>query len=236
MKKVIYVIGAIIVSITIFLYLNIDSSTSITDSGTYGASNFSSKSNMSNVNDIKNNLPKDFDEIKKEFRSGTFIDMANLSAEYYARPEFYVDYDTYKQGTRKRSGRIGYGTAIIESSYNVYNFSAVQYMDVYTIIRTAPGIDSYQKFGLRLQSPDDKLFETYTDPSNITLSPTYPEITPNWVYKIKMRIISKKDIPKGRYVFKLETIGASIQPEKFFDFILYAYEELPQTVNNKYHK
>lgn len=235
MKKVIYVIGAIIVSITIFLYLNLDSSSSTTspNSNVSGISNSSMSGAKNNIN---SDIPEDFEKIKNAFQSGTFTDMANLSREYYAKPEFYKDYEAYKQGTQKVSGRIGYGTAIIESSYNVYNFSAGQYMDVYTFIRAAPGIDSYQKFGLSFQSPDDKLFDTYIDPSNITLSPTYPEITSNWTYKIKMRIVSKKDIPKGRYVFKLETVGTSIQPEKFFDFILYAYEQESPTVDNKYHK
>ncbi len=228
------VMAAIIVSIIVFSYYdNMSDSSMLSSDTSYGLSNSSNieKNTNSDEPSYNGNIPEDFEKIRNQFITGT-INIANLSREYYARPEFYPSYDTYKQSGQKRMGQIGYGSVISESSYNVYKFKTGQYINVYTFIRASYGVDSYQNLRLLLESPNDKLFETYIEPSNITLAPTYPEVnsSSDWIHKIKMTIVAKEDIPKGIYRFKLQINGAFVQPEKFFEFILYAYE---QELNNK---
>ncbi|VVB84856.1 Uncharacterised protein [uncultured archaeon] len=191
-----------------------------------------------------------FEKQKEDFQSGnykTYANIADIPEEYYTRPDFYPSYDTYKNKTDKsQPGAYGYGAYPSEVSYNVTGFKAGQYLDVYTFVHSSYDVGNYQGIRLSLKSPANELFETYTEPSDILLSPLSlksPETTPNWTYRIKMRIIAKKDVPEGRYVFKLSagqpsaekqteyynmvsnyTSGGLIQPGKFFDFVLYAYK------------
>ncbi len=190
----------------------------------------------------------DLEKLKKEFQSGnyeTYTKIADIPEKYYTKPDFYPSYDAYKN--RKgisQSGSYGYGAYPSEVSYNVTGFKAGQYLDAYTFVHSSFDVGNYQGIRLSLKSPDDGLFETITEPSDILLSPLSlksPETTPNWTYRIKMRITAKKDVPEGRYVFKLNagppspekqteyskmvnnyTSGGFIQPGKFFDFVLYA--------------
>lgn len=177
----------------------------------------------------------------------SYTDFADIPQKIYIKPEFYPSYEIYKQSKDKNNaGSYGYGAYPGEISYNVTGFKAGQYLDVYTFVHSAYNVNNYQGLNLSLTSPDNKLFDTYTNPSDILLSPVSlesPETTPNWTFKIKMRIITKKDVPEGRYVFKLNagqpapekeleysnmvsnyTSGGMIQPGKFFDFVLYAYK------------
>ncbi len=193
----------------------------------------------------------DFEKIKKDFQSGnyeTYTKIADIPEKYYTRPDFYPSYDAYKD--RKdisQSGAYGYGAYPSEVSYNVTGFKAGQYLDIYTFVHSSYDVGNYQGIRLSLESSANELFETYTEPSDILLSPLSlksPETTPNWTYRIKMRITTKKDIPEGQYVFKLNAGSPSpekqtvyskmvknytsegfIQPGKFFDFVLYAKKE-----------
>lgn len=192
-----------------------------------------------------------FENLKNEFQSGnyeTYTKIADIPEEYYRRPDFYPSYDEYKNKKNKnQSGSYGYGAYPSEVSYNVTGFKVGKYLDVYTFVHSSYDVGNYQGMKLSLRSPDNELFETYTEPSEVLLSPLSlesPENSPNWTYRIKMRIISKKDIPEGRYVFKLSAGQPSpekqieyskmhsnyvsvgmIQPGKFFDFVLYARKE-----------
>lgn len=201
---------------------------------------------LNSDNNVKNPGNPDLETIKKDIQSN-YLDISKISKEYYIRPEFYPNYDVYKNKTnRNQTASYGYGAYPGEVSYNAKGFKAEQYLDVYTFVHSSLDVGNFQGLGLSLKSPDDELFETFTDPSDILLSPVSlesPETTPNWTYRIKMRIVAKKDIPKGRYVFKLSagqpspekqmefsnmvnkyaSGGNMVQPEKFFDFVLYAY-------------
>ncbi len=201
---------------------------------------------LNSDNNAKNPGNRDFETIKKDIQSN-YLDIPKIPKEYYIRLEFYPNYDAYKNKINKnQTASYGYGAYPGEVSYNAKGFKADQYLDVYTFVHSSPDVGNYQGLGLSLKSPDNELFETFTDPSDILLSPVSlesPETTPNWTYRIKMRIVAKKDIPEGRYVFKLSagqpspekqieftnTVnkyisgGGMIQPGKFFDFVLYAY-------------
>lgn len=228
-KKYVTIGAIIIASIYIFLYL------SYNDFG-IKKDNYIDK-------------PGNFEALKRDLQSGNsvaYTNIANISPEYYRRPEFYPMYETYlKNKDKKQTGTYGYGAYPGEVSYNVTGFKAGQYMDVYTFVLSSYDVGNYQGLNLSLKSPEDQLFETYTDPSDILLSPISSESpeTTNWTYRVKMRVIAKKDVPEGRYVFKLNagqpspekqteyskmvknyTNVGMVQPGKFFDFVLYAYK------------
>lgn len=193
----------------------------------------------------------DFEKTKREFQSGDlklYTNIANISKEHYLRPEFYTSYDNYKN-VKEQKGTYGYGAQPSEVSYNVTKFKKGQYLDVYTFVISSYDVGNYQGIRLILKSPDDELFETRTDPTDILLHPVIlgsPENQSEWAYKIKARVIAKKDIPEGKYTFRLMpglpssekqeefqnivrnmngtyvNIGP-IRPTEFFDFILYEY-------------
>lgn len=185
---------------------------------------------------------KSLEDVKKEYESNYSI-LQKIPRKFYMMPEFYPNFDR----NNIIKGILGYGAHPGEVSYNATDFKTGQYLDIYTLVLSSYGVYTYQGLGLVLQSSDDDLFKTTVEPSEILLYPlnlTDPMST-NWVYKIKMRITAKKDIPDGRYAFKLRAKtpsaeksnefaskinstdiyqnGAMIQTENFFDFILYAY-------------
>lgn len=185
---------------------------------------------------------KSLEDVKKEFESNYSI-LQNIPKKFYMMPEFYPNFDR----NNIIRGILGYGAHPGELSYNATDFKTGQYLDIYTLVLSSYGVYSYQGLGLEFQSPDNDLFKTTVEPSDILLNPlnlTDPMST-DWVYKIKIRITAKKDIPDGRYEFKLRAKvpsaeksdefaskinstdryvdGAMIQTENFFDFILYEY-------------
>lgn len=185
---------------------------------------------------------KSLEDVKKEFESNYSV-LQKIPRKFYMVPEFYPNFN--RDNIVK--GVLGYGAYPGELSYNATEFKTGQYLDIYALVLSSYGVRSYQGLGLELQSPDDELFKTTVEPSEILLYPlnlTDPMST-NWVYKIKMIITAKKDIPEGRYAFKLRAKtpsaeksnefsskinstdiymnGAIVQTENFFDFILYEY-------------
>lgn len=183
-----------------------------------------------------------FENAKKEFQSGNYSVIIDLPKDYYIRPEFYPDYDSGER-TGMRKAIYGYGIYPSEVTYNFDNIDVNQNMDIYALIFTSVGVYSYQGIGLNISSPDDSLFETHIEPTDILLSPKYLDnssnVTTDWAYKLKMTVIAKKNVPKGEYVFKLEAgnpspekdveynkvsgtyiSGSPIQPSKLFDFVL----------------
>lgn len=229
MKKVIYVIGIIfVISITIFLLSYGSDKQSYTKNDSFYLKNDSI--DLKNVSvDLKNDTAfnvEDFKKVMADFRSGNYSRIIDMPKEYYTQPEFYPTYvDRLKKDPLKNT--YGYGATPGEISFNVTEFNATQHLDVYTFVLTSPEVDQYQQLKLILKSPNDYLFETQVDPSDIFISPIRDALkdetkTKNWTYKIKMIVTAKKDIPKGKYVFRLNNMGGGIiQAEKFFDFILY---------------
>jgi hypothetical protein len=229
MKKYV-VIGIIMISIVFFLLLN-----SIDDG---------IKTNTSGLS------PSELKLVSKgiNYNNISYTNISEIPEEIYKRPDFYPTYKTYiDQTDKKQTDAYGYGAYPGEISYNVKAFKASDFVDVYTFVHTSYSVGNYQGLRLSLKSPDENLFETITEPSDILLSPFLSgskEISKNWTYRIKMRITARKDIPEGRYVFKLSagqpspekveeymklttnyTSAGMIQPGKFFDFVLYAYSE-----------
>lgn len=194
----------------------------------------------------------DFENVRKKFQSGDHELYSNLSKipkDYYLKPGFYATYDMYK-GVKEQKGTYGYGALPSKLGYNVTKFKEGQYLDIYTFVLSSYDVGNYQGIGLNLSPPNEELFETYTNPSDILLHPIIlgdPEKQSDWIYRIHMRIIAKKDIPEGEYVFRLKTREPSIEkqekfsnitqnrngtylnigpirPADFFDFILSAYD------------
>lgn len=189
--------------------------------------------------------------IKTDFKNN-YSNITNIPKEYYTRPEFYYSQDVIdKLKNVPQKATYGYGAYPGEVSYNSSDIKKGQHFDVYTFVHSAPGVITYQGLGLMLISPNDQLFETYIEPSEILLYPANindakndKKKNQNWAYLITMIVIAKEDIPKGKYEFKLDTISPSqekryeyynitqsmtaryvelspFQPSKFFDFILY---------------
>lgn len=187
-------------------------------------------------------LDDNFEQAKKEFLSGNYSIIIDIPKDYYTRPEFYPNYDPNERNDTRKA-IYGYGAYPSEVTYSSDHVSTNQDMDVYALIFTSTGVYSYQGIGLSISSPNDELFETHINPTDILLSPKYSDnssnVTSNWVYKLKMKVIAKKDVPKGEYIFKLKTgnpsaekdaeynkitgmyiSGSPIQPSKLFDFVL----------------
>lgn len=232
------VAGIVLISIIFFLYTSVG--TKYVNSSTYDEDEFGRKS---------------FDEVKNEYLSNYSV-VSKIPKKYYLRPEFYPNYNIFKNLTKgKQTGAYGYGAYSSEISFNTTRLSTDQYLDVYTFIHSAYGVGTYQGINLTVKSPDGALFKTIVDPSDILLSPvniTNPEDS-DWAYRIRIRIIAKKDIPSGEYIFKLKpgrispekqeeyinivnaknkinnetfryTDLGMIQAEKFFNFVLYNYD------------
>lgn len=195
----------------------------------------------SGINPEKNNIDS-FEKAKKEFQSGNYNIIVNLSKDYYTNPGFYPNYNSNERN-ETRKAIYGYGAYPSEVTYSADNVSVNQNMDVYMLMFSSTGVYSYQGIGLSVSSPDGQLFETHIEPNNILLSPKYlgnsSNITADWVYKLKLTVVAKKSIPKGEYVFSLKAgnpspekdleyskvsgmyiSGSPIQPSKLFDFVL----------------
>lgn len=172
----------------------------------------------------------DFNKTKQDFQSGNYSKISNISKEYYTRTDFYP------LSFGKQNAIYGYGAYPGQVKVNATGFTVGNKFDVYTFIHSSPSVYSYQGMKLSIQSPDKDLFNVDVVPSDILLSPAPLD---NWTYKIRMTISSKKDIPKGEYIFKLKAedpssekdmmyrnisskyVGNSIiRPDKFFDIIL----------------
>lgn len=237
MKKI-YLIGIMIVIVIISIYIF----SSIIDYG-------DNSNNIGDSGSANIAVSDEFERIKENFKSN-YSAIISIPKEYYVRPEFYYSQeiiDIFKN--QAQQSMYGYGAYPGEVSYNVFDFKKGQHLDVYTFVHSAPGVNTYQGMRLLLRSPDDLLFETYVDPSDILLQPiniSSSENPQNWTYIIKMTIVSREDIPKGKYEFKLDIESPSqekrseyydivqnmngmyvenspFQPSKFFDFILYVY-------------
>jgi len=198
---------------------------------------------------FSNNNSNDLENLKTGLQSGNYnvyTTIADIPEESYKKPDFYPSYESFKdKKDRSQTGTYGYGAYPAEVSYNVTGLKAGQYIDVYTFVHSSYDVGNYQGMRLSLSSPGGGLFEAETEPSDILLSPLSIDSpqTSNWTYRIKMTIIAKKDIPEGKYVFKLKADPPSIetqmeymnmtsnytnvgmiQPGKFFDFVLNAYK------------
>lgn len=224
MDKKVFVIGTILlVSITLFLLLNTT---------------------------IKKDVETrdSFNITKKEFMSGNYTKIFDIPEEYYRRSEFYPSYDIYKKSNQTMNAVYGYGAYPGDVSGNIEKFDMGNHINFYTLVYSSFGVYSFQGFGLTLKSHNDELFDTYVEPSDILFIPFSYNITDknlSWVYKIKMTITAKKNIPKGEYIFKLKVVQPSpendskfynitknynvsnkymtagmIEPSRFFDFIL----------------
>lgn len=228
MKKI-YAIGIIIMAtiiVSIFTYLSTTNRYSDKD-GTFTADKL--------------------ERIKTDFKNN-YSNITDIPKEYYTRPEFYYSQDMVsKLKNMSQKATYGYGAYPGEVSYNSSDAKKEQHFDVYTFVHSAPGVITYQGLGLILISPNDQLFDTYVEPHEVLLYPINISDTKknqNWTYLVTMRIITKEDIPKGRYEFRLDTVSPSqekrdeyynttqsmtaryvelspFQPSKFFDFVLY---------------
>ncbi len=190
------------------------------------------------------NLDDNLEKAKKEFQSGNYSIIVDIPKDYYIRPEFYPNYNSDERyGARKAI--YGYGAYPADVTYIADNISvnASQGIEIYTLLFVSTGVYAYQGLGFIISSPNDELFETHIVPTNILLSPKYlgnsSNVSDDWVYKLKITVIAKKDIPIGEYIFKLQAgnpspekeaeykkvngtyiSGSPIQPSKLFEFIL----------------
>lgn len=187
------------------------------------------------------------ERIATDFKNN-YSNVTDIPEEYYTRPEFYYSWDMIdKLKNMPQKATYGYGAYPGEVAYNSSGIKKGQHFDVYTFVHSAPGVITYQGIGLMLISPNDQLFDTYVEPSDVLLYPINISDTKknrNWTYLVTMRIVTKEDIPKGKYEFRLDTVSPSqekrdeyynitqsmtaryvelspFQPSKFFDFILY---------------
>lgn len=174
----------------------------------------------------------DFEKIKGEFQSGdleSYRNASNIPREYYLKPEFYPSYNVYKD-IEEQKGTYGYGAYPDSVFYTVNKFDANRYIDIYTFVHSSYDVGNYQGMELNLISPNDTLFETGINPTDILLHPIIlgdPEKQSSWSYRIQMIITSKIDIPKGEYIFSLTAGSPSLEKQKEF-------QNITQSMNGKY--
>lgn len=179
------------------------------------------------LSDQKLPRPEDFIQVKRDISKGIYYNLENLSKDYYYQPDFYPSYepDGKENHDYSRWGVHGYGAYPGEISYNIKNFKKDQYIDVYTFIKASENIETFQgiKFDFDLlhnesdqsnHSDSTQLFDININPNTVMLSPTFPERSEynvdsriyDWVYKMKIVIAAKNDIPPGVYEFNLEAL------------------------------
>lgn len=206
-----------------------------------------------NISDQKIPKPENFIQIKRDIQKGVFYALENLSEEYYMQPDFYPS-NEYNNSVHDytRWGVHGYGTYPGEISYNVKNFNKDQYVNVYTFVKASDNIETFQgvKFdfdvlhqNIKNQSENksdqnnSQLFDIYINPDTIMFSPTFPERseyavesrTYKWVYKLKITIAAKTDIPPGIYEFRLKALPPGDDVQRSY------YEDI-QKINQKWYK
>ncbi len=169
---------------------------------------------LSDSNKISDqNIPPDFIQIKRDIQKGIFYELNNLSKDYYLRPDFYPSYKNNSiNHDYSRWGVQGYGAYPGEISYNINNFKKDQFINVYTFVKAGENIETFQGLKFDIDSDkSDQLFDTNITPNTVMFTPTFPVRTEyivdsrvyDWVYKMNITIIAKKDIPSGIYKFRL---------------------------------
>ncbi len=191
--------------------------------------------------------PENFIQIKRDIQKGIFYSLENLSKEYYLQPDFYPSYKSNNSNSQHdytRWGVHGYGAYPGEISYNIKNFKKDQYINIYTFVKASENIETFQgmKFGFdiiydnKTKQNNNQLFDIFIDPNTVMFTPTFPIRSEyivssrefDWVYKLKVTIAAKMDIPTGRYEFKLKSLPPDDDMQK-------AYYEDIQKINQKWY-
>lgn len=197
---------------------------------------------------LDQNIPKpeNFVQIKRDIQRGIFYSLENLSKDYYLQPDFYPSYKSNSNNSQHdytRWGVHGYGAYPGEVSYNIKNFKKDQYVNVYTFVKASENIETFQgiKFDFDIiygnkTKQNSSLFDIIIDPNTVMFTPTFPirsEYTIGsrkyeWVYKLKVTIVAKVDIPTGIYEFKLNALPPDDNIQRLY------YEDI-QKINQKWY-
>lgn len=205
----------------------------------------------SRIPDQKIPKPENFIQIKRDIQKGIFYGLENLSKEYYLQPDFYLSYRNNENNSNHdytRWGVHGYGAYPGTIAYNIKNFKKDQYVNVYTFVKASDNIETFQgmKFDFDIlnyrnieknsDQNDSQLFDIFISPDIVMFTPTFPERSEyivesriyEWVYKLKITISAKDDIPVGTYEFKLKALSPDENIQKLY------YDDI-QKINQKWY-
>ena len=147
--------------------------------------------------------PSDFTAFYREIWSGGYTDLCELEEAYWKQPEFYGDswknskekfYDNPNYGMW---GVYGQGNVPMQASYTFENFKKGDEFEMCTFFHNGFGVWTYQ--GFELVPIENEYFEVILEPSELTVSPTFPVFEDGWTKKIRVKVRVKQTPPQGTY-------------------------------------
>lgn len=147
--------------------------------------------------------PNDFDAYTREIWKGGYNDLCDLPEEYWKRPEFFgTSWETSKKEYYDNPnygmwGVYGQGNIPSKAGYTFENFKEGDEFELCTFFHNGFGVWTYQ--GFELLPIENEYFEVLTEPSELTVSPTFPVFEDGWVQKIRVKVRVKETPPIGSY-------------------------------------
>ena len=162
--------------------------------------------------------PNDFDAYTREIWSGGLTDLCEIDESYWMQPEFYGNtWDNAKEKFYTNPdysmwGIYGQGNIPRKISYTLTDFTKGDEFELCSFFHNGFGIWTYQ--GFKLIANENEYFDIQITPNELTMSPTFPVFEKGWTQKIKIKIIAKKEIPKGHYSFVINPMPPSFDYSK----------------------
>ncbi len=168
--------------------------------------------------------PEDFFNVSEGIKSGSIINLENVSEEYYLQPEFYPNFEEQllpyllnpPEGRFGAYGLMSYPSQTVVTTYPGENFTVYFFMassvfiEFYQGNKLTPVYNSELKIikgsfpdGTNIIKQDTEKARQFIDvkftPEVFVLSPTYPEFTNEWSKKIRMDISIPYYAEPGKY-------------------------------------
>lgn len=153
--------------------------------------------------------PNDFIMYKRDVEKGAILDLCPLEEEYWKQPEFSPTWERAKQShyvghDYSRWGVHGYGSYPADMGLVIRNLKQWEEIEICTFFKTSYGIETYQ--GIKLVPTEDEYFKVEISPQEFSeypnhflMTPTFPQFSPEWIRKVKLKITAKQDVPVGIY-------------------------------------
>jgi len=147
--------------------------------------------------------PSDFAAFKRDIYAGQLFEVCDINENYWRQPDFYASWENgkkafYDNPDYSRWGVHGHGASPSEIGYEVEAMKEGDSFEICNFFHNGWGVWTYQ--GFELVPIENEYFKVEVTPKNVLLEPTFPVFEQNWVYKIKLKVIAKKDVVEGDYI------------------------------------
>ncbi|MFH1239818.1 MAG: hypothetical protein V1672_01250 [Candidatus Diapherotrites archaeon] len=181
----------------------------------YGTGIFIDENRNTYESEIKNafvnlpEMPEDFADVKfyLETEGFDFI-VPKLTEAYYKQPEFLPNFEQaalpyWENPDLTHWGVYGYGSYPSKLSYVMKKNES---LDIYFFVYSAWKIETYQGTKIVPVISDElkEKFDFEISPENILLEPTYPKVSENWIYKIRIKITPLETLEKDTYEIRFD--------------------------------